>query len=106
MTDTNYKFIIYPPENQLGRLLNRWVKEIDAETDDKFTVDDSLNDENISLLVCLGDDSLNKFIEKLELQPSLNDKVIYHIGGIKSKEIRLDESVVTRDFPESIEVAP
>ena len=43
MTDTNYKFIIYlPPENQLGRLLNRWVKEIDAETDDKFTIDDSL----------------------------------------------------------------
>ena len=90
MADKNDIFIIAPsPENQFGEILDQWVRGIGVETIDKFTVNDALMSENPSLLVCLGDESLNQVTEEVNRQPLLGDKAIYHIGVLKNNRILL-----------------
>ncbi len=77
------KFLICPPEETtLSEVWGRWHKALNLENHDYLSLGDVSNDKDITLLVFIGNNPLQRLIEDTSFHPLFNNKVIYHIGGI------------------------
>lgn len=81
-------FLIFPPEeNQLTEVWERWFMTLNPENQDHFSIDEIPADEEIVLLALFGNNLLRQFIQRPNLRASLNNKIIYHLGGISDIDI-------------------